>query len=203
MFTGGMFGSGHRPAAGWTITSGRLEEIPTVAGYLARRVDVRGRCHTRDCRRTCHLDLGELVAKGMGALPVRTIQHTLRCARLDSCALFFEEKPEHPLTIGELCRRDYVGVEIRCAGCGRSHVTNAEGVVARLKAAGRGDGLTKVSDLAGLLKGVCKACKISRWSVAILWFDPSSQKVPSWKQEFDRRRELRWRERMDKPGPPP
>jgi len=198
-----MFGNGHRPPAGWTISSGRLEEIPTVEAYLARRVEVHGRCHTRDCRRTCRLDLGELITKGMGALPVITIQRTLRCSRLDACALHFEERPEHPLTIGELTQREYVGVEIRCSGCGQRHITNVEGVIARLRAANRGDAQSKVRDLGSLIKGKCGKCGVVRWTVEILWFDPSSHKIPSWKQDLDRRREVRWREMMEKPGPPP
>lgn len=198
-----MFGTGHRPPAGWSIASGRLEEVPTVQGYLARRVGVRGRCHTRDCRRTCHLDLGELITKGMGLLPVRTIQQTLRCSRLDGCALHFEEQLEFPLTLSELTGREYVGVEIRCKGCGQSHVTNVEGMIARLAAAHRGDAQSKVRELGSLIKGPCGKCKALSWEIHILWFDPAAHKVPSWKREFDRRREIRWREKMDRPGPPP
>lgn len=198
-----MFGTGHRPPAGWSIASGCLEEVSTVEGYLARRAEVFGRCQTRDCRRSCHLDLRELVTKGMGLLPVRIIQQTMRCSRLDSCALAFDERPEHPLTLSELTGREYVGVEIRCGGCGEQRVTNVEGMIARLKAAGRGDAQSRVRELAGLIQGPCGKCKTRRWEVNILWFDPSGHKVPSWKQEFDRRRDAAWRERIDRPGPPP
>lgn len=182
-----MFGKGHHPPAGWTIGSGRLEEVPTVQGYLARRVDVHGRCHTRDCRRTCQLNLGELVTKGMGLLTVRTIQQTLRCSRLDNCALYFDEKPAFVLTLGELAGRDYVGVEIRCSLCGARYLTTVEGLIHRLKASGQGDASTPAMNVGALIRGACTPCKAARWEVGFLWYDPGANRVPIWKQDLQKR----------------
>jgi hypothetical protein len=144
-----------------------------------------------------------MITGGLGAIAVGVVKQTYRCARLDGCSLDFEEKPERPLTIGELTARDYVGVEIRCAGCGAVHVTNIEGMIARLKAAGRGDEQSKVKDLGRSIQGPCGRCRIVRWEVRILWYDPEGHRVPSWKQQFDKRREAARRNRLDRPGPPP
>jgi hypothetical protein len=174
-----MFGKGHLPPPGWSITSGRLEEIPTVSAYHARKCAVDGRCWRRDCRRTCHFDLEHMIVGGMGTLVVREVQRTFMCNRLGGCGLEFHEKPEFPLTLSDLTGRDYVGVEIRCTVCRRSHVTSVEGMIARLKAAERGGPESKARELGGLIRGPCGKCKTVRWEVNILWYEPGVGKIPS------------------------
>jgi hypothetical protein len=198
-----MFGTGARPPKGWSIAFGRLEEEPTVRAYLARGCEVHGRCHRRDCRRTCHFDFEQLISDGMATLPVREVQRTLQCNRLGGCGLVFEEKPAFPLTLGELTGRDYVGVEIRCAGCRRIHITSVEGMILRLQASGQGGKESLIKGLGKLIRGPCGKCRATRWEVAVLWYDPNAGKVPPWKQELQKRRDTARRLRSERPGPPP
>ena len=66
--TGGFMQAGDpsTPPEGWTAVYGLLEWTTTVAGYAARGDAVKGRCHLRDCRRTCQIDMARLVEGGSG-----------------------------------------------------------------------------------------------------------------------------------------
>lgn len=182
-----MFGTGHLPPKGWTVDGGRLEEVPTVAGYAARRCGVFGRCQRQDCRRTCHLDYERLMRAGMGALPVRQVTRSLLCNRLDGCSLDFREEPERIVRIGELAGRDYVGVQIRCSQCGAKYLTTVEGLIHRLNAAKQGDAATPAKGVGALIRGPCSTCKAARWEVSFLWCDPNAHRPPIWKQDLQKR----------------
>ena len=183
------------------MVHGRLEEEPTVAGYLARRCEVQGRCYRRDCRRWCVFDFELLIAGGMGLLKVREVQRTFYCNRIGGCGLIFEEKPERPIGLGELAGRDHVGVEIRCRGCGKITVTSVEAMIAKLEATKLGGPLTDIKKLAELIRGPCGKCKAKAWAVEILWCQPGG-KVPLWKAELERRRDAARSARWNaEPGP--
>lgn len=185
-----MFGEGYRPPRGWMIDRGRLEEVQTIAGYAARRCEVHGRCYRRDCRRSCHLDMAELITRGMGELTVRQVQATMRCSRLDGCALEFSERPARRVTLADLKGREYVGVEVRCGGCGRQYVTSIEGFILHLARGGLGDENADVRRLGEILRNPCGSCSNRIWRVEILWYvpGPADSRLPSWKQELVKRR---------------
>lgn len=182
-----MFTKGHLPPSGWTIASGRLEEVGTIKGYAARRCEVKGRCQRQDCRRSCHFDYERLLHAGMGDLPARKVMDMFKCARIDGCSLEFREEPEQVITLRQLSGRDYVGVEIRCAGCSAKRLTTVEGLIYRLKANGLGDESTSVKAAPGLIRGACRACGLRQWAIAFLWCDPKARPLPFWRQELQRK----------------
>jgi hypothetical protein len=182
-----MFAKGHMPPTGWTIASGRLEEVDTIGGYAARHCEVKGRCLRQDCRRSCHFDYERLLRAGMADLRARKVMDLFKCARLDGCSLEFREEPERVITLGQLSGRDYVGVDIRCAGCSAKHLTTVEGLIYRLKAKGLGDASTSINAVSGLIRGPCRGCGAQRWAIAYLWCDPNRHPAPLWRQELQRK----------------
>lgn len=187
-----MFGKGHLPPDGWTISGGRQEEVPTVAGYYQRRCEVKGICRTRDCRRTAWLDYEHLAKEGMGLLYVRDVQRTLACGRLGGCSIVWHEEPARVIRLRELKGRPYVAAEMHCTACGKRHITTMEALINRLKAEDLGDETTPLKAVGGLIKTPC-ACGLTRWAVYALWYSPDGGKVPSWKQDLDRRMETKRR----------
>lgn len=183
-----MFGKGPAPSKGWTVANGRLEEVSTVIGYAERRCELHGRCHRRDCRRTCHFDYEQLLKAGLGSVSARQVMKTFQCSRLDGCGLYFDERPDRRLTLGDLTGRDYVAAEIRCGGCRAVHVTSVEGLIARLKASGQGGPESDLKAVGDLIRTPCAKCKAVSWKIEILWFDPAGR-VPLWKQALDKRRD--------------
>ena len=68
-----IFGDSKSPPKGWTTFNGVLTPDTTLAGYWARGREVRGICQTRDCRRSCHVDLERYVEKGLGRLALKDL----------------------------------------------------------------------------------------------------------------------------------
>lgn len=200
-----MFGT-NTPPPGWSIKSGRLEEIPTVTGYAQRGCTVRGRCYGRDCRRNVYLDWLEMTKHGQALLHVREVRETYRCGKIGGCAIQWIEEPALRVTLGDLAGRDHVAVEVRCGGpCASVHVTPVEAMIGRLAAAKAGSRETRLADVAEAIPGACAKCKLKRWRVEILWYDPATRKIPSWKTDLARRlEEARFRRALEplKEGPP-
>lgn len=165
----------HKPPAGWLIASGILQADRTVRGYYMRRQDVAGRCHTRDCRRTCHVDIKRLHADGLGSLRMDQVKSLYRCQRLDGCGLdFHDDLKAESLKLDRLCRRPAVGILLRCCGCKVARKISPEHIIEVLKAEGIGGPETEVRDLSGLLSKPCKACGKTTWEVQVAWPDPET-----------------------------
>ena len=165
----------HKPPAGWQIASGILQADRTVRGYFTRHQAVSGRCHARDCRRTCHIDVDRLQADGLGALRMDQVKSLFRCARLDGCALVFhDDLKAESLKLSVLCGRPAVAIHLRCRGCKELLKIAPEHMIARLQAEGKGGGDTEVRDLVGLLTGACKACGKVAWDVQVAWPNPAT-----------------------------
>lgn len=163
-----------RPPRGWTIVAGTLTLDKTIAGYLARDHDVRGRCYTQDCRRNCHLDHGRLVAAGLGALTVDQVKRTMQCSRLQGCSMEWLENPKRsslPLLV--LRGRLAVRIRIKCRACGTLSHVSPETMIAKLQAEQKGGDATLVSEIAGLLQKACPCGKTS-WDVDVAWPDPNT-----------------------------
>lgn len=165
----------HRPPNGWLISSGILAPDRTVRGYHARRQGVSGRCHARDCRRTCHIDIERLQKDGLGALRMEQIKALFCCQRLDGCALvFYDDLKSESLKVSTLCRRAAVTIQLRCRACKVVLNIAPEQMIARLQAEGKGGGDTEVRDLPGLLTGACKACGKIAWDAQVAWPNPET-----------------------------
>jgi hypothetical protein len=165
----------HKPPAGWLIASGILQADRTVRGYHTRRQGVSGRCHARDCRRTCHIDVARLHADGLGALRMDQVKALFRCGRLDGCALaFHDDLKAESLKLATLCRRTAVTVQLHCRACGARLKIAPEQMIVRLEAEAKGGADTEVRDLPGLLSGACKACGKTAWDVQVAWPNPET-----------------------------
>lgn len=165
----------HKPPAGWLIASGILQADRSVRGYYTRRQDVSGRCHTRDCRRTCSIDIKRLHADGLGSLRMDQVKSLLKCGRLDGCSMVFhDDLKAESLKLSSLCRRQAVTVQLRCRACGGLLKVAPEHMIQRLQSEGKGGGDTEVRDLAGLLSGACKTCGKTGWDVQVAWPDPQT-----------------------------
>jgi hypothetical protein len=49
---------------GWALIGGRLTSNQTPAGLIARGGEMKGRCHTGECRRSVTLDAQDWIARG-------------------------------------------------------------------------------------------------------------------------------------------
>lgn len=159
----------YRPPKGWTATSGTLEPDRTLAGYLARGQIVRGHCHTRDCKRSCHVDVEHLVKRGLGTLRMSKVTDLMRCHHLDSCSLYLihEKRPEG-LPLFMLTGSPHVQLRVSCEHCRFTRTAAVEAVIAKLQAEKRGGPDTRSNEVAGLIKGACK-CGVTRWKVEVAW----------------------------------
>ena len=162
---------------------------------------MHGRCYRRDCRRSCHLDYQQLIRDGLGAIPVHRLAQTYKCNRIEGCMLEFQERPDRVVILSELTGRDYVGAEIRCGICRATYITSVEGLILRLTQANQGGAETPIKNVGKLIRGPCGKCKVARWDVQFLWYDPAS-KVPLWKQDLLKRRDQAQRKREMELGPP-
>ena len=163
------------PPKGWTAATGLLVPISTVAGYAMRGDELRGRCHQRDCRRTCELDMPMLVERGFGSLPVETIKRWLRCFRPEGCALDFYEERRIGLRLSWLVDRPHVAIRFACQSCNFQRVTPPARVLAKLRAKGPGAGDDDtVEKLAKLPMAPCKACGKTDWRVDVVWANVNS-----------------------------
>ncbi len=165
----------HKPPVGWLIASGILQVDRTVRGYYLRQQAVNGRCHTRDCRRTCWVDVRRLQADGLGALRMDQVKSLFKCQRLDGCGMVFhDELKAESLKLESLCGRRAVTIQLRCRGCKNELKVAPEHLIARLKAEAKGGGDTEVRDLANLMTGACKTCGKTAWAVDVAWPDPET-----------------------------
>ncbi|WP_374346560.1 hypothetical protein [Phenylobacterium sp.] len=206
--------AGNRPPPGWIIDSGRLAEDPRVVGYIQRNCAVRGHCQQRECKRSVYLALDQMQKDGQGLLPMRQVLQTLRCNKLNGCAISWMEEPSLRPTLGMIAHRDHIAIEIRCIGPCKSpaFVTTVAAFIARVQAAKTGGPETLIAQLTEAIPEPCAKCKDTRfWRAGVLWYDPTKnqplgRKVPFWKEELDHRlQEARFRaaETPMAPGPPP
>jgi hypothetical protein len=171
------FGESKSPPKGWTVFNGVLTPDTTLAGYWARGREVRGICQTRDCRRSCHLDLERYVEKGLGRLALKDLLPLYRCQRLGGCAMQFKEDHGAVLSIGMLRRHPGVAVRFTCGKCRKTVIVPTEAAIGKLAAEGAGGPDTPVTELGRFAKAPC-ACGATSWTVEILWHDPD--RVPAW-----------------------
>lgn len=163
------------PPAGWVSLDGSLTPGMGVTHYAARGQNVRGSCAGRandDCKRTVTIDAARLCSQGLGALGMDRIKRTYRCQRLDDCMLTFHDlEPDLPLTLSRLTGRAYVRIRLTCRGCKLRRLFTAEEVVARLRAANKGDSGTRLDGLGGKISGACPnaACGKRNWQADVLW----------------------------------
>ena len=158
------------PPDGWLALDGLLVPSATVAGYAARGDEVKGRCHLRDCRRTCHIDMPRLVEGGYGRLPVEALKRLARCGRIEGCAIdWFEERPIG-FRLSWLIGRPHVSIRFMCKTCKFHRTTLPDRVLAKLREKGPGvaDDAT-VQKLAKLPMEACKNCGKKDWRVDVLW----------------------------------
>ena len=171
-----MAASPHSLPFGWHALDGLLQPDRSVAGYLARRQEVTGRCHLRDCRRTCRIDSERLTAQGFGRLPIEAIKRWMRCARMEGCALDFHEEGAGGLPITALLGHAHVSIRFQCTRCKFYRTALPDQILAKLKAKGgaAGDDAT-VEKLASLATEPCKNCGKTAWRVDVLWPDPGGE----------------------------
>ena len=168
-----------RPPPGWVIAhGGELSPDLTVAGYFARRREVRGVCRQRDCRRSCDIDVARLTQQGLGALRVHELKPLFKCGRLGGCALEFHEKYGQELALSVLARLDAVYLRIACAKCRKPRLARPREVIARLVAEGTGGPDTQLEALAGAIRGACPSCQTKGWEVTAFWLDRN--RLPAW-----------------------
>jgi hypothetical protein len=160
------------PPEGWTAIYGLLQPTTTIAGYAARGDEVKGRCHQRDCRRTCHIDMPRLVESGFGRVPIEAVKRLLRCSRIDGCAMdWFEERPIG-FRLDWLLGRPHVAIRFMCVGCKFHRTALPDRVVAKLQAKGpSASNDATVEKLAKMPMEACKNCGKNNWRVDVLWPD--------------------------------
>ncbi len=161
---------------GWLAQDGLLQPDRSIAGYLARGQEVSGRCHLRDCRRTCLIDTARLTAQGFGRLPIEAVKRWMRCARMEGCALDFHEETSGGLPIDSLRGRARVAIRFKCTACGFHRTALPDQILAKLRAmGGTASHDATVQKVAGLAKEPCKSCGKTDWRVDVLWPDPNSE----------------------------
>jgi hypothetical protein len=111
-----MAGMPNETPRGWHAVDGILQPDRTVGGYLARHEAVKGRCHLRDCRRTCEIDIERLASRGFARMPIDALKRLMRCARMEGCALDFQDEASGGLPITTLLGDVPLDVENREAG---------------------------------------------------------------------------------------
>lgn len=167
--SGPQFSRERTPPQGWSSPSGVLEPTRTVFGYIARGQTLRGGCFRRDCRRSCTIDLEHLQRRGLD-LAEREILHLHRCNRLDGCGLELRPEPHTPnLPLRRLVGVPGIATRIKCRGCEFFRRLTVEEMIGQLVASKRGGDATCVSEVKGLLKSPCKACKKTSWDFDVLW----------------------------------
>lgn len=163
-----------KPPAGWIVVSGTLQMDRSIAGHLVRDHDVRGRCYMRDCKRSCHIDHRGLVERGLGVLTVDQVKKTMVCSRLDGCGLYFTGDPSREsLPLAALTGRLAVKVRVLCRSCGKGSAVTPETMVQRLKKMGKGDEMTRTSEIASHFTKACD-CGKTHWQVDVQWPDPNT-----------------------------
>ena len=170
-----MYGAHDKPPPGWHVSGGLLQPDMTVAGHLARMEEVKGVCHTRDCRRRCEVDLKRLCDRGFGALEIGEAKRFLKCLRFDGCALDFHSSRRASLPLGALVGRSHVRVRVRCESCRFHRVTTPEAMIAKLTKDGVHGSDVLVSAVPSHVKGPCGQCGKTVWRADVLWPDPQSE----------------------------
>ena len=156
-----------RELAGWRREAdGRPVELNTVEGAHARGAVVLGRCATAECRRRVEPDLADWIRHGFGSLPLPTLEAAFRCGRV-GCRLTFQGLT-YPAGYPVQC---VVGtdsrLEVRCRECSAGRDFTAQKLIARLEAAGTGDGNSGINDLGRRIRGRCPACRYPGWIVTL------------------------------------
>ncbi len=176
------------PPLGYQAASGVLEPSDTVGGFLARHDTVRGQCQSQDCKRTCHINLPLLAARGLAAMQISVIKQLWRCHALGDCSLDFRVESGPGLPLEALLGRPHVSIRWKCRGCKFFRTSLPDRVIASLEAKKLGGGGTPIRDLGKLIKGPCQACGKSNWDIDVLW--PNTESV-GYRIDEQRRQEER------------
>jgi hypothetical protein len=147
---------------GWALIGGRLTSDQTPAGLIARGGEIKGRCHTGECRRSVTLDAQDWIARGYANTSLAALTRTDRCGRI-GCKLHFNESYDDGLPL-----QTYVGgpetAVITCNRCMRVTTLAVERLVQRLLRTGAGDGNTGCNVFAAAIKAPCRHCGAVRWT---------------------------------------
>ncbi|MDB5432383.1 MAG: hypothetical protein JWP35_3499 [Caulobacter sp.] len=132
-----------------------------------------GICRWYDCRRRVSPDLGKWVERGYGQALVSDMVRMLRCNRVDTdCGLMFDpEPPAVTLRLSQLTWKANVRLRFSCAAvaCKATRFATAEAVMDQLRRQGHRNADFRVEELASLMKGACRTCKGTAWSVDVMW----------------------------------
>jgi hypothetical protein len=158
--------------AGWQIDPSKFQivEIKTVLGYHQRGQEMLLRCQRTDCRRRIEIDFRAAVHAGLGDRPVFHLHHLLRCHHWSGCRLeeISATYPKGVPLVGYLQHPDVL-IAILCTHCEARLLLPPKQVIARLKAAGRGDGSTGILELARVIRGPCRKCGVRRFECQVIW----------------------------------
>lgn len=164
------------PPVGWFVHGRTLHRDDSVAGYLARGVEVRGRCRQQYCRRTCWIDLQGFAAKGFASAPVPYFKALYQCHRLGGCDLeFVEDGGRQQLRLDMLMQPNTL-IQFHCVTCKAWKLASAASLARKLKADGRGGPETTVPELRRLTRRKCK-CGAMAWDAQVLW---GGDQLPDW-----------------------
>ena len=140
--------------------------VDNPAGVLARDARLSAKCGSHDCSRHVRFDPRFWIARGMGDALLGVIRTAYMCARTP-CGLQWQ---------GEIYPRGvplmaYTGAEgaqvtVGCRLCKGRKTYTAHQFVDRLLAAGRSPNVPGW-DLHGCVRGNCRSCGGSAWSVSL------------------------------------
>lgn len=157
---------------GWTVTLHppfRIQAIATIMGAHLRGTELLMRCQRSDCGRRVQPELEGLVRGGFGHLSPAELCDHLSCRHPLGCRLTrpIETYPLGVPLVAYVSQPDHL-IAVTCQGCRHTVSRTAVDTIARLKAAGRGDGSTGVNDLSGRVRGPCRKCGGQAFSVELV-----------------------------------
>lgn len=160
------------PPAGWNAIDGALRPGVRVADYAARDQPTFGSCTSYGCKRSVKLDPKDMCGEGMGRLSMAAVQNLHRCNRMTGCGLSFRDgdMADEPC-LSQFEGRPFVRVRLKCEAdrCKFYRVWRVEEMIAGLIKRGKGNGFTRIGQLARLMTEPCPVCKKVRWGSDILW----------------------------------
>jgi hypothetical protein len=156
---------------GWQVDRNRLEIVATetVLGYFQRGQEVLLRCRRTDCRRRVEVDLRSAIEEGHADQPLKHLIEVLRCRHWAGCQLAEVSAiyPEGVPLVAYLAND--VLIAVTCEHCTTRILLPPRQMIARLTAAGRGDGATGVLKLGSVIRGPCRRCGTSRFRSEVIW----------------------------------
>ena len=166
---------------GWTISSrsARIVEIKTVLGARQRGQVILLRCAAHDCRRRIEVDLDAAIGAGHADRAPEDLARLLACHHWGGCrlALATATYPHGVPLLAMLDSRALIAVT--CVACGARLVLPPREMIARLAAAGRGDGATGLFSIGTRVRGPCRRCGRREFVSSILRPDAAPRATPS------------------------